>query len=122
MSNKLLRKVISGLSLCPNAELESLIKAELEESDLYTLLGDCLAEGHIVIDYSGIVIYYNKTVNSLVPTSSKHRISEGKSISDVINDKDINKFINWSLSSIPYPPCRHATSSYVCTKSGSIPG
>jgi len=94
VSNKLLRKVISGLSLCPNAELESLIKAELEESDLYTSLLDCLSEGHIVIDYSGIVIYYNKTVNSLVPTSSKHRISEGKSISDVINDKDINKFIN----------------------------
>lgn len=93
MSNKLLRKVVSDLSSCPRANLESLIKAELLESDMYTSLLDNLSEGHIIIDYEGIVIYHNKTIYSLIPTSIKNRIAEGKRIAEIIKDKDITKFI-----------------------------
>lgn len=93
MSNKLLKKVLSDLSSCPRSELETLIKAELLESDIYTSLLDSLSEGHIIIDHSGVVIYYNKTVLQLISASVKHRLAEGKSISDVVKDNDINSFI-----------------------------
>ncbi len=94
MSNKLLKKVMSDFSSFPSSELESLVKAELIESDMYTSLLDSLSEGHVIVDYNGTVIYYNKTIYSLIPTSVKHRISEGRKISDAIKDKDIKKFIS----------------------------
>ena len=92
MSNKLLKKVVSDLSSCPRSELEGLIKAELLESDMYTALLDSLSEGHIIVDYEGIVVYCNKTVYLLIPTS-RHKIAEGKSIAEVIKDKDISGFV-----------------------------
>lgn len=93
MSNKLLKKVLADFSSCPSSQLESLIKAEILESDLHTALLDSLSEGHVIVDQSGYVVYYNNTIYSLIPTSLKHRVFEGKRLNDAIRDKDINQFI-----------------------------
>lgn len=95
MSNKLLKKVVSDFdfSLCPSSQLKALIKSTLVESDLHIALLDSLSEGHVIIDSTGAIVYYNKSVYSLIPTALKNRISEGKRIVDVIRDRDVSKFI-----------------------------
>lgn len=98
MSNKLLKKVMSDFSSCPNEQLKSLVKAELLESDIHTSLLDNLSEGHVIVDNKGYVVYYNNTIYSLIPTSLKHRVFDGKKLNDAIKDKDINAFIEKVLS------------------------
>lgn len=98
MSNKLLKKVMADFSSCPNEQLKSLVKAELLESDIHTSLLDSLSEGHVIVDNRGYVVYYNNTIYSLIPTSLKHRVFDGKKLNDAIKDKDINSFIEKVLN------------------------
>lgn len=94
MKNSLLRKFIENLDALPREELIRLINSELDESELYIILLDSLKEAHIVVDENANVVYYNSALFSFFPKrKSKKGWNKEDTLSSLIADRDILRFI-----------------------------
>ena len=93
MSNKLLKKMVSNSSSFTKEEMINPIKSAIAESDMYLSILNSLDKGHVILDRNGVVRFFNQTIFSLIPYSRFKRMDEGKSIEDVIVDKDMRDFV-----------------------------
>lgn len=93
MSNKLLRRVMDNLDSVPMKEFEALVRKEIGESDLKQALLDTIGDGHAVVRKDLSIVFVNKALFALIPSRRNIRSYEGRSILDVITDKDLRAFI-----------------------------
>ncbi len=98
MTKRFLKKIIDEYSSFPESELRSLVKEELEESDLLLSILENEETGHLVLSRDGKVVFYNSAVLSLLPRKVTLGLEQGASIDEALSDGDITSFIHEVIS------------------------
>ena len=98
MSDKLLRKILDDFPSVPEDEKIRLISEALDENSELRAVFDSLSEGHIVVAKDHTVLLTSRSVAMLLPSDRRGRIREGRSVDDIIIDRDVKAFLMDVLS------------------------
>ncbi len=94
MSNRLLKKVVSDLSSCPQDELEKLVNKAIEEEDILYCLFDNLDDGHLIVNEKLVVVFANQRARNSIPYRRSGKSVEGLHIDECITDPDMKAYVS----------------------------